>query len=145
MNIELAALLAAIAAVESNTNDAAIGAAGERGRYQLTRVVWEKWMPPPTDAPDFSRLAAWFEVGPHTHELSRWVAERHIKYCIIPELEKAGRQVTVFAVASCWNAGVEGYLKHDRGSEYAWSVLTQYARREKGKNEIGRASCRERV
>jgi hypothetical protein len=127
MTIELATLLAAIAVVESNTNDAAIGKAGERGRYQITREVWEKWMP----KSQARRLyGAGFDRGPHDPALSRWVAERHIKYGIIPELEKAGRQVTVFAVASCWNAGVEGYIKHDRGSKYAWKVVEEYARKD---------------
>ena len=127
MTIELATLLAAIAVVESNSDDAAIGAAGERGRYQLTKEVWEQWMP---DG-NIIGFGTWFEVGAHEPAVSRWVATQHIRFGIIPELEKAGRQVTPFAIASCWNAGIEGYLKHDRGSKYAWRVVKEYERREK--------------
>ena len=125
MTIDIAILLAAIAAVESNTNDAAIGAAGERGRYQLTRAVWEQWLP----------SSAWhyndygWEIGAHSPAMSYWVAKKHIEHHIIPELEKAGRAVTVYAIASCWNAGVTGYLTHDRGSVYAGKVLDEYGRR----------------
>ena len=126
MTIDLAILLAAIATVESNTNDAAIGAAGERGRYQITREVWERWMPQPEYPPAFG---SWWEVGSHDPGLSRWVATKHIEHHIIPELEKAGRAVTVYAIAACWNAGVTGYLTHDRGSEYAGKVCDEYARR----------------
>ena len=124
MTIDIAILLASIAVVESNTNDAAIGKAGERGRYQITREVWEKWLTPSRF--HYTDLA--FEIGAHSPSMSRHVASQHIKFTIIPELEKAGREVTVFAIASCWNAGVEGYLKHDRGSKYAWKVVQEYAR-----------------
>ena len=134
MTIDLALLLAAIAVVESNSEDAAIGAAGERGRYQITPAVWNEWMPFPPWSAYHCAFASAPHDGAHDPALSRWVAERHIKYTIIPELEKAGRQVTVFAIASCWNAGVTGYLKHDRGSRYAWKVVEEYARSEKGKD-----------
>ena len=126
MTIDLAILLAAIAVVESNTNDAAIGAAGERGRYQITRDVWNRWMPDVLNPLSFGH--GW-EVGAHNPALARWVADREIRYHIIAELEKAGRVVTVFPIASCWNVGVTGYLKHDRGSEYAVKVAAEYARR----------------
>ena len=128
MTIDTLILLAAIAAVESNTNDAAIGADGERGRYQITREVWWLWMP---DCLNPGSFGHGFDTGAHNPALARWVAERHVKYHIIAELEKAGRVVTVFPVASCWNAGVTGYIEHDRGSEYAWKVCDEYARRMK--------------
>jgi hypothetical protein len=127
MTIELATLLAAIAVVESNTDDAAIGKAGERGRYQLTKEVWEQWMP---DG-NIIGFGTWFEVGAHEPAVSRWVATQHIRFGIIPELEKAGREAMPFAIASCWNAGITGYLKHDRGSKYAWRVVKEYERRTK--------------
>ena len=128
MTIDIAILLAAIAAVESNTNDAAIGAKGERGRYQITRAVWERWMPQPEFPLGFG---SWWEVGAHNPSLARWVADREIRYHIITELEKAGRVATAFAVAACWNVGVTGYIKHNQGAEYAWKVGDEYARRMK--------------
>jgi len=127
MTIDIAILLASIAVVESNTDDAAIGKAGERGRYQLTRAVWEQVLPPSR----FHESDEEFEFGAHSPALSRYVAAKHIELTIIPELEKAGREVTPFAVASCWNAGITGYLKHDRGSKYAWRVVKEYERRTK--------------
>ena len=130
MTIDIAILLASIAVVESNSDDAAIGKAGERGRYQLTREVWEQVLPPSR----FHESDEEFEFGAHSLALSRYVAAKHIELTIIPELEKAGRKVTVFAVASCWNAGVTGYLKHNRGLVYGWKVVQEYKRREKGKD-----------
>ena len=127
MTIDLAILLASIAVVESNSDDEAIGLAGERGRYQITREVWDKWMP----RKSLYLYKSLFEVGAHDHGMARWVAERHIRFSIIPELEKAGREVTVFAIASCWNAGIVGHLEHDRGSAYGWKVVDEYARRAK--------------
>jgi hypothetical protein len=130
MTIDIAILLASIAVVESNSDDAAIGKAGERGRYQLTKAVWEQVLPPSR----FHESDEEFEFGAHSLALSRYVAAKHIELTIIPALEKAGREVTVFAIASCWNAGVTGYIKHGRGSGYARKVVEEYAKREKGKD-----------
>lgn len=44
MQAELDAELRAISAIESNDNDKAVGADGERGRYQLTFAVWRRHM-----------------------------------------------------------------------------------------------------
>ena len=128
MTIDIAILLASIAVVESNSDDAAIGAKGERGRYQITRDVWNRWMP---DCLNPGSYGHGWDVGAHNPALARWVADREIRYHIITELEKSWRQVTAYAIAACWNAGVTGYIDHDRGSEYAWKVVDEYARRAK--------------
>ncbi len=90
-------LLAALAVVESDSTDTAIGKAGERSRYQITASVWYE-----------------HTMEPFSSARIRGIAERvaldHIQHCIEPALKRAGREVTIHAIAGCWNMGISGYL-----------------------------------
>jgi hypothetical protein len=106
MNLCLATLLWAIAAVESGRNDAAIGRAGERSQYQIMEVVWVQHEP---------------EL-PHDRcrgEAATKVAVKHLGWLT----KQVGADVT--SLASAWNQGATGHKR--RGpNDYALRVSALY-------------------
>lgn len=86
------AFLRAIDQVESGGRDGAHGAAGERGRYQITERVWRDY----TNAP--------FKNA-HRKDLAHAVAEKHLDW-IVNQLELADWPVDAESCASAWNAGL---------------------------------------
>ena len=116
--MKISLLLAAIAIVESDNRDFAVGKAGEMSRYQITRQVWEEHSNLPFDSYSADQKAA---------EL---VAKKHIIYCILPEIIDRDKSIDVETIAACWNAGVRGALELGRGEEYAKKVRAEYDRLE---------------
>lgn len=112
-NINIPILLVAIAAIESNHNDAAVGKDGERGRYQISMAVWNECTVQP------------FLLA-HDWMVAHWVAQRHIMCNIIPQLHARNIHITIEAIAGCWNAGVRGYCELERGRDYAKRVAAYY-------------------
>jgi hypothetical protein len=117
--INVAILLVAISSVESNHNDAAVGRAGERGRYQIVEGTWRDCTAHP------------FMLA-HDWRVAEFVANRHIHCNIIPALVRAERRITVFNIAACWNAGIRGFIQLGRGHDYAEKVVRAYAELEPG-------------
>ena len=114
-DIKLHLLVLAIALVESNNDPTLVGKAGERGPHQFKHDTWYET----TDQP--------FMLMAHEREFSAWNAQRRITEIIIPALHRAKRQVSVHAIARCWNAGVRGALVLDRAHEYGDRVEAIYA------------------
>jgi hypothetical protein len=93
MNVE--AFLLALALVESGGDDLAIGKAGERGRYQISRAVWKQHAP-----------KAWvFEQDIRQLWQSEVVAVMHIKWLASHTPE--GKARTVRWTAAAWNCGLD--------------------------------------
>lgn len=111
MNFEI--LLAAIAIVESNNNDNAVGKAGERSRYQIMEYTWYK------------HSTMQFETFACHDPIAKLVAENELRD-IVMSLHRARVDIDILSISACWNAGVTGYLKHHRGGEYARKVKLQY-------------------
>jgi muramidase (phage lysozyme) len=120
-NINIAILLVAISSVESNHNDAAVGKAGERGRYQIMATTWRDNTAHP-------------HVLAHDWRIAEFVAHRHIYTNIIPALSRAKREITVYNIAACWNAGIRGFIELGRGHAYADKVVRAYSELEPGYN-----------
>lgn len=96
----LAIFLRAIALVESGNNPAAVGKAGELGRFQMTPAV----------------VATCGGYG--DREAARW--ERQIER----ELLAAGIDPLPFNVALAWNAGV-GAVKRGQAPEASYEYATR--------------------
>jgi hypothetical protein len=120
LNITL--LLVAIATVESGNNDAAIGAHGERGRYQMKADVWNQHAA--------SVGAGDFTTNAHKPLIAETVAEKHAIW-LARELERAGVPVTPETIAQAWNMGANGAIKHRlltaTPTDYALRVAALYA------------------
>lgn len=108
-SIRFAELLDAIAEVESGCEDAAIGSAGERSRYQLTEAVWRAHSTRP------------FRVATDDTTHARAVALVHLQW-LSRQLEKRGLVPTPYCLAIAWNGGL-GALHRPRPS------VRDYARR----------------
>ena len=108
--------LRAIDEVESGGRDAARGAAGERGRYQLTQRVWSQ------------HTASPFKHA-HRRDLAHAVAEQHFDW-IVNQLEMAGWPADVESVALAWNAGLTATINcrtPASSQDYAQRVCNLYA------------------
>jgi len=101
--MNLAILLSAIAVVESNNNDYAIGRAHEISRYQILPRVWRHYTPSTSYA---------------SHAIATRVALRHITH-ILGRLPARAQNVRGVAVA--WNYGLTRFkLVH-----YNWTACPQ--------------------
>jgi hypothetical protein len=113
MTFNLVIFLAALAHVESNTDDHAVGANGERGRYQITETVWHQW-----------------ETMPHYKAQEEFwsfkVARRHIAW-----LHCNGVKATAYDTAVAWNCGLSAYKGNVPASsrKFARRVAVEYRRR----------------
>ena len=96
-DIDEGRMLQAIALVETAGNDLAVGAAGERSRYQIAEITWRQHEP--------NLPHSWCKGT-----LADAVALRHLRW-IRRNLGPALRD-DVAAVAACWNLGLTGYRLH---------------------------------
>jgi hypothetical protein len=135
MTIQLAILLAALASVESGGEkhpDAALGRAGERSRYQITRAVWQqheaearrelaKLPNPPAWTGDFATDAA-------DPVKSAAVGEQHLIW-LCRQLEKNRQPVTVETLAGAWKSPAAAFQGHQSAGvrDYAARVGNLYA------------------
>ena len=109
--LDVARLLAAIAAVESGNHMAKIGLRGERSAWQLTRRAWSQvstrdW----SDA--FDRKAA------------EEVAGAYVRY-LAAEITRRGEEATPYRVALAFHVGMNG-LRSDAALAYARRVQNLY-------------------
>ena len=113
-NINIPILMAAIAIVESNTNDNAVGAAGERSRYQITPRVWNAY--------------AVRGERPECPSHASRVGVAFINAEIIPALRRQNIPITAKTVAACWNFGPKAARRDwpERVKRYADNVQRQY-------------------
>ena len=97
----LTALLLALSEIESGNNDAAIGKAGERGRYQIMEATWREHFPndPHSNAhkPDRAERAA--KAILYWHEMNY--------------LKATGRPASAKDIYAMWNLGFAGYQRLD--------------------------------
>jgi hypothetical protein len=89
--------LQAVALVETAGNDNAIGAAGERSRYQIAPITWRQHEP--------NLPHSWCKGT-----LADAVALRHLRW--IRRNLPAKERDDVAVVAACWNLGLTGYAQH---------------------------------
>jgi hypothetical protein len=89
--------LQAVVLVETAGNDNAIGAAGERSRYQIAPITWRQHEP--------NLPHSWCKGT-----LADAVALRHLRW-IRRNLPAKDRD-DVAVVAACWNLGLTGYRLH---------------------------------
>lgn len=116
--MNLAVFLSALALVESNGNDSAIGQHGERSKYQITRTVWRQHM-----APLSFTKCCW-------GARAQLCASRHLRWLV-----KNGVSEYPWDLAYAWNAGRTRYvnLRNDpkskvstASSRYAFRVERTY-------------------
>jgi hypothetical protein len=111
MNLE--AFLLAIALVESGNNPKAIGAHGERGRYQITATVWRQHTKKP------------FTLA-HT-DFAHTVAERHVTW--LWKHSRSGIHDSMFWMAMAWKHGLNGatkmYLNPTTVPDDSWAYATR--------------------
>lgn len=113
--LDVRAFLASIDQVESGRDDAALGHAGERGRYQITRRVWSRY------------TAAPFRHA-HRQDLANAVAEKHLGW-IVRQLEEAQLAADPYNCALAWNAGLTATVNGRVTAatrDYAERVLNLY-------------------
>jgi len=96
-DIDEGRMLQAIALVETADNDNAIGAAGERSRYQIAKITWRQHEP--------NLPHSWCKGT-----LADAVALRHLQW-IRRNLPPEQRN-DVAIVTACWNLGLTGYRQH---------------------------------
>jgi len=89
--------LQAVALVETAGNDNAIGAAGERSRYQIAPITWRQHEP--------NLPHSWCKGT-----LADAVALRHLRW--IRRNLPADQRNDPAIVAACWNLGLTGYRTH---------------------------------
>lgn len=99
-------MLYALAAVETQHNPAAIGAAGERSQWQLTAAVWREYTREP------------FSKATSSPVLARMVARAHVQR-IVQRVQRS-KLPSPYSVARGWNPG--------GGAEYAQRVSNIYNR-----------------
>lgn len=97
--------LRSIGEVESGGRDRALGVAGERGRYQLTREVWAQ------------HTRADFKLA-HRPGFAYAVAEKHFDW-LLSGLLAADRPGDVRHMAAAWNAGLSAVV-NSRVPEVSW-------------------------
>lgn len=135
MTIQLAILLAALASVETGGKkhpDTAVGRAGERSRYQISRAVWQqhaaeaqrelaKLAHPPAWTGDFAADSA-------DPVKAAAVGEQHLIY-LCRQLEKNRQPVTVETLAAAWKSPAAAFQGHSSASarDYAARVGNLYA------------------
>ena len=108
--VNVSRLIAAIAAVETGNDDQAIGAAGERTRYQISRAVWEKY----SDVPF---------VRAHQYPGDA----RKVARAYVAEIQKrTGRRTSVYHIALAWNAGPNRHVYTRHSHDYARRVMNIY-------------------
>lgn len=104
MNFNMEAFLLALAMVESGNNPNAVGKAGERTEYQITRQVWKQH-----SKLDFKRTK--------DHPFAaRCVAINHIRH-INGQLPKELRN-QIFWIAVVWNGGMRAVEKSKMNGSY---------------------------
>lgn len=91
-SIDIPALLTAIAAVESNQNDKAIGRRGERGRYQIRQSTWASYG------------RGRFEIEAHNQPAAADCAVRYLRSLARLLLDHK-HSVNVTELATLWNTG----------------------------------------
>jgi hypothetical protein len=110
--IDAAAVLRAIAEVESRGDPASVGRMGERGLYQFRRATWRQHT-----RESFSRA--------HHPAISTAVAQRHYDW-IVRELRHHGYEGSAYEIALAWNAGLSRVLSgrvSSRSHHYAQRVV----------------------
>lgn len=108
-----AAFLTAIAIVETNCDNSAVGKAGERSQYQFMRATWDQ----------YARVSH-AECAQHPDEIER-VANLHLNW-IKKTLTKNRMQVNVENCAAVWNAGWGNYRRGFRPRAYINKVKMHY-------------------
>lgn len=98
VTVDRKTFLRAIGAIESGDRDSARGQAGERGRYQLTRAVWEQHC-----KADFKHA--------HRRVFAYAVAEKHFDW-LVGGLLAADLPADVEHLALCWNAGLSATVNN---------------------------------
>ena len=86
-------LLDAIAEVESGWDHGAVGRAGERGAYQMMRTTWS------------DRTSLPFSLA-HDPEISRKVAEDHLRWLRKTLTKWMGSEPSDAQLAASWNCGI---------------------------------------
>ena len=107
-------LLEAISQVESGANDFAVGARGERGRFQIQTLTWSA----------YSKSRNYTDA-----KVSRDVAERHLHFCRTQFRDATGRDPSDFDAAVMWTAGFAGYRRKDFKPERLTRSVRNYATR----------------
>lgn len=107
------AFLRAIAIVETNNDNSAVGKAGERGKYQFMRATWDQ----------YARVSH-SECAKHPDEIER-VARQHLNW-IKKTLAKNGMTVNVENCAAIWNAGWGNFKRGFRPKAYINKVKMHY-------------------
>jgi len=118
MTLDISILLICIALVETGNNQKAIGKAGERSKYQITRAVWREHSTKP------------FTEATNDPAMATIVAVSHINHCIVPFLQRNEFPVNAESVARCWKAGCRGFTL-GRGIRYGERVNNLYQSRVK--------------
>lgn len=116
VTVDRKTFLRAIGAIESGDRDSARGQAGERGRYQLTRAVWEQHC-----KADFKHA--------HRRVFAYAIAEKHFDW-LVGGLLAAELPADVEHLALCWNAGLSAVVNNRipaPSREYAERVGNLYA------------------
>lgn len=108
-----AAFLRAIAIVETNCDNSAVGKAGERSQYQFMRATWDQ----------YSRISH-AKCAQNPQEIER-VANVHLQW-IKQRLVKNHMEVSVENCAAVWNAGWGNYRKGFRPHKYIQKVKSHY-------------------
>lgn len=115
MSLCINTLLLALALVESNNNDYAVGSSGERSRYQITERVWKQHT-----KYDFKKWA-------HQKGTARTVAICHVKW-LQAHVPKCYHDDPYY-LALCWRYGRSGASKrywHYHQNSYAQRVANIY-------------------
>ncbi len=86
-----------------------VGAAGERSRYKMLRVVWRRY----TDAP-------FVQASSRDERLARTVARIHLAY-LAEALQRRGTTPTVRLLALAWTAGLDG-MRHASPAKLDYAV-----------------------
>jgi hypothetical protein len=120
-------VLAAIAVVESNTNDQAVGALGERGRYQMTQQALTE-VNEVTDAHFVHRQLS-------DPAVARSAA---VEYMLIVSLNMPRNVNKAEWLARCWNGGPTGYYK--RSTAAYWLKVKAEMTRQEAEARISKAS-----
>ena len=115
VTVDRRTFLRAIGEVESGGRDHAVGSAGERGRYQLTRGVWAQ------------HTLADFKLA-HRPGFAYAVAEKHFDW-LLGGLLAADYPANVRFMAAAWNAGLSAVVNRrvpKESWEYADRVENLY-------------------
>lgn len=121
MKLDISIFLAAVAIVESDTKDDAVGRSGELSRYQISPLVWNHY----SDR----------HHSPTNQEHAELVARRFIDQELAPRVEQAKletEELEVTLLASMWNWGPKAadryYERPPSVVHFAGDVATEYQR-----------------